>query len=356
MADWFTRLDKDLFADGLLNLQIRTEERFYVTALPFAQELADIISKGISADPELAEGSPQRFEATDTSQAKNPFSDIRERRKLGKRILKAVQPFLEMALRIESEITNKPLDSLQKELESIFEASVEARQQAITSRQLDRDEGGDTIMVDALDRSEITVKSSHVQSENGVGTQDDVMDTTEDAEHDDGGNIEVNTSGLGIVSGPINTEDGVLERERIKSIVVDGVGSSETPPASNGYISMPRPQQPGPPTPPQSNGSLGQEPTDPLTEGGVLWYLKAYKPEGTSIMGEHWAGRDAVRMLSEDLTDMDDEELKGLGADVDDSVVAASVLEPEEVPADSTTNSKAKANKTRKRRASGRRR
>jgi NuA3 HAT complex component NTO1 len=318
--------------------------------MPFAQELADVISTGIKTEPEAVEDSEYSFDGAD----KNPFSDIRERRKLGKRILKAIQPMLETALRIESEITNKPLDSLQKELETIFEASVEARQQVTTAQQPDRDEGGDTIMVDAVDRSEITVKSNHVQAENGTVVQDDVMDTTEDNEQDEGGNIEVNTSGLGIVGVSI---DVAVDGDKTKSIVVDGVASSETPPASNGYISIPGPQQPAPPTPPQSNGSLGQEPVDPLTEGGVLWYLKGYKPEGTSIMGEHWTGRDAVRMLSEDLTDMDDEELKGLGVDVDDSVAAVGALEPEDASADTVgPTSKAKASKTRKRRASGRRR
>jgi NuA3 HAT complex component NTO1 len=61
-----------------------------------------VIAEGINTAP-----TPKNEElnlALSTSPSKNTFSDIRERRKLGKRILKAVQPQLEAALKIEAEI------------------------------------------------------------------------------------------------------------------------------------------------------------------------------------------------------------------------------------------------------------
>lgn len=333
--------------DGLARLQSRVENRYYVTALAFAHELGDAINAGINTVPQVLEVIDPT-EAMDVSPAKHPFADIRERRKLGRRILKAVQPFLETALRVESEISQKPYEGLQKELEAIIDASVDGQ-----TRQ-DQQDGDDTIMVDAPDTSVISVKSTAAENlANG-----DSMDTLEDAEgeEEEGDSIEVNTSGLGIVNGDAGEEFKMTNRRSTRGGLTNGV-SSETPPDSNGYVTIAPPVQTGPPTPPQSNGSLGKEPLDPLAEGGVLWYLKAYQPRGTSILGEHWAGRDAVRMLSEDLTDLDDEELKGLGADVDDTVTGmAGLLDVDETSETLAPGSAKKASRVKKRRASGRRR
>ncbi|KAM4060233.1 PHD-zinc-finger like domain-containing protein [Hirsutella rhossiliensis] len=352
-----TSLDKNLFAKGLAGVQTRIEKRFYVTALSFAQDLGDIIGEGIATAPRVEEVAEQRFEAADAAPPKSAFTDIRERRKLGKRILKAVQPYLETALRVESEISNKPYENLQKELETLVDASVDAaRASAGGELKREGEEEEDTIMVDAPNSSEITVKSAF-RGTVTAAAEADAMDTAEDGEGQDGGNIEVNTSGLGIVNQGASEAIEVSLRKSKRGSASNGVDPSETPPASHGFPALARPEQPGPPTPPQSNGSFGKEPGDSLAEGGILWYLKTMKPVGTSILSEHWAaGRDAVRMLSEDLTDLDDEELRGLGADVDEAVAAAAMdTEPTVDTVVSTSKSKA-SSKARKRRASGRRR
>ncbi|KAH0596144.1 hypothetical protein MHUMG1_06005 [Metarhizium humberi] len=344
-------LDKDLFTSGLENLRCRVDQRFYVTALTFAQDLGDVIGTGILNAPSSSSSnsSESRFDATDASPAKSNFSDIRERRKLGKRILKAVQPLLETALRVESEISNKSYDTMQKELENLIDASVDTSRVAITSATTKQEE--DTIMVDAPDSSEITVKSGF--NDEDVDAEGDPMDTAEDAEGQNGGNIEVNTSGLGITVK--SEEPPVSSRKSRRTKSNNSLQPSETPPESEAYVNLAAPTAsttgvPGPPTPPHSNGSFGKEPSDPLTEGGVLWYFKAMQPRGTSILGEHWAaGRDAVRMLSEELTDLDDEELKGLRAEVDESVAAGLVND------DAGDGGKVKG-RSRKKRASGRRR
>lgn len=323
-----------------------------MTALSFAQDLGDIIGEGIATAPRVDEVAKQRFGAADSAPPKTAFSDIRERRKLGKRILKAVQPYLETALRVESEISNKPYENLQRELDALVDASIDAaRASAGGEPKREGEDEEDTIMVDAPNPSEITVKSA-LRSTVTAAADTDAMDTGED-----GGNIEVNTSGLGIVNQGVSEAIEASPRKSKRGSASNGVDSSETPPAGHGFPALACSDQPGPPTPPQSNGSFGKEPGDSLAEGGILWYLKAMKPVGTSILSEHWAaGRDAVRMLSEDLTDLDDEELRGLGADVDEAVAAAAMVTEPTVDVTATT-SKGKANsKAKKRRASGRRR
>ncbi|KJZ74114.1 hypothetical protein HIM_06563 [Hirsutella minnesotensis 3608] len=363
-----TSLDKNLFARGLATIQARTEQRAYVTALSFAQALGDVISEGIVTTPQVEESSEPRFEAADSGPPRNLFLDIRERRKLGKRILKAVQPYLETALRVESEISHKSYEVLHKELEALIDASIDtARGSASTEMKREGEDEEDTIMVDAPNPSEIRVKSAFRTGESA--TDGDTMDTAEDGQGADGGNIEVNTSGLGIVGGAATVAIDASPRRSKRGAAANAMVSSETPPESHGFVTLSRPEQTGPPTPPQSNGSFGKEPGDTLAEGGILWYLKSMEPVGTSILSEHWAaGRDAVRMLSEDLTDLDDEELRGLGVDVDGVVVMEADAAMEDSTAGATTSTatatpttsattRSKANsRVKKRRTSARRR
>ncbi|TQV99955.1 PHD finger domain-containing protein [Cordyceps javanica] len=344
-------LDKELFEEGLESVTERVERRHYTTVMLFAQDLCEVISKGIRTPPaevpddESTSGS--RFEGAAASLSKPSFADIRERRKLGKRILKSVQPFLEAAVRVEAEISNKPPEPLVTELESLIEASLDTTKPAETSQ--------DVVMADAVSATEITVKGP--ADGNAAAYADaDAMDTAEDdVVHD---HIEVDTSGLGIVD---TTALTAAKSDKNLKAATRGVGSSSASPDDGGDYSVLRQPQEGPPTPPQSNGSLGRDPTDPLTEGGVLWHLKCFEPRGTSALLEHTpaaaapGGFDAARLLSEDLTDLDEVELKGLGAD--GSALTVGVEEEEEEEEEEEPVAKAaKTSETRARRVSGRRR
>ena len=278
-------LDKDLFNDGLLRMQRNVEQRKYAKALAFATELGEMIHQVIVSPPGHSESQEE------TESPKHSFKDIRERRRLGKRILKAVQPQLEDALRIESGITNKPFADLQKDLDVKIEAS--------------------------LDTSEAAVPLQNGQHAEGEADEDeDAMDTDVAVP----ANKETDTSAIGIngeVSKDIDMPDAPL---------TNGVQDSTTPPNSNGYGPSParktRATHNHPPSPPQSNGSLGKD-ADPLSDGGILWYFQSLQPRGTSIVDPESSERKAnvdgekgLRGQSEDLTDLDDEELKKLGREV----------------------------------------
>lgn len=68
-----------------------------------------------------------------------------------------------------------------------------------------------------------------------------------------------------------------------------------------------------PSTPPMSSGGDSQY----FSQAGIPWYMEPFDPSGTTIQEERWTGRELVRGMSEDLSDMDEEELSGL-VDVDD--------------------------------------
>lgn len=389
------RLDKGVFYDGLIKLQSDLAVRFYTTTLAFTRDLCEVISVGINT--ELKETETQDEESAANTVGKVSYEDARQRKTLGKRILKAIQPQLEAALQIEFEITCKPTDALTKELESIMEACLEVQQPStsitVSNSEEAVEEDVDVPMVDAPYEGEITVanEAEDLEAEVDAEGEEDAMEVDADGELDDG-NIDVVTTNATSADGDAKVEiesqhphkvaEDVVETDSLVASV-DGEAhnvrsetaptmeekihhgdasapsnptSSDTPPATNGYQAAPPPPHPAPPTPPQSIGSLvgssnhqnnsshgshgrpnvsqsssssedtvpAVEPADSLSEGGISWHLREFKPRGTTVLAEQWPGRDALRSLSEDLSDMDDGELEGLGIDVDDNTINVS--------------------------------
>lgn len=339
-------LDKEVFHDGLTKLRSKLEERLYTTTLAFAHDLCEVIHVGINMEVQSPRDGQTGPEAMDVSPSKNQASsEAKERKRLGKRILKSVQAQLETALRAESDINHKPLVTLVKELEGMIEASLELRQpSAITVFRGESalDQSQDVIMVDAAGEGQITV-SKETNGENNKTEDGEQMEgvETEAPAGADGADEEAGVGDSdqpdrvnGVVSSAASAMDQDVDaagKEEANDTLPGGVKSSDTPPATDGYVPATQPPQPGPLTPPQSNGSLGGRAgpaasSDPLGDGGIPWYLSGFSLAGTSAVEEQWAGRDAVRSLSEDLTDMDDEELNGLEFDVADSTITASPM------------------------------
>ncbi|KAF2858547.1 hypothetical protein K470DRAFT_259726 [Piedraia hortae CBS 480.64] len=79
---------------------------------------------------------------------------------------------------------------------------------------------------------------------------------------------------------------------------------------------------------------------DLFARGGVPWYLELFDPEGTTIHEERYTGREVLRDMSEELTDMDEQTLTELNPE-----------QPEESPGEPVKQGKAreKKKKTRKR-------
>ncbi|KAI3336907.1 PHD-finger domain-containing protein [Xylariaceae sp. AK1471] len=362
-------LDKNLFYDGLLPLSSRLDQRYYTTTLTLAHDLCDVIHTGINTEPDTPIETSQNPALGLPVPAKvDFFSDYRERKKLGKRILKAVQPQLETALRLEAEANHRPFEGLKQQLEAMIEASLEyCPKPVVEGGDGEGEQSQDVIMVD----SSATVIAVGGLNHDGLATGDgdgdgDVKMTDADNQASTDGNIEVDTS---TVEADLKVEDAQATADvvaasnseamkaRPDGTSTNGVQPVNTPPETNGYISVPPTSQPAPPTPPQSNGSLGRQPMDALTDGGILWYLQEFEPEGTSAAQEQWTGRDAMRSLSEELTEIDDDELKELGVKINDESITASPADTNPVVDGANHASPTKkAPKARKRKTTYRRR
>jgi len=309
-----------VFMDGLLNLKKKVQDRFYTTAMGFAHDLCNVFHSGVVTQP-----SPDS-EIVLSSEIKKPVvMDIKERKKLGKRIVKAIQPQLQMAVRAEADINGKSADDLLKELDQLLDASVQPT--------------GDTISVSVGDSHSLADADARherdVEMANGVEPSNHENESAEDSRKQliNNGSEDVEMQDADAPGEEVDEGIGSAEEVSDKALAeVDGNVSQTKAEYVNGVKNGNKPDTNGtaksqnPPTPPLSNGDASTDHSDPLVNGGIPWYLKEFRPEGTSIVQERGPGKDAVSQLSEDLSDMDDEALKGLGIDVDeggDAIVAA---------------------------------
>ncbi|KAH8658827.1 hypothetical protein BGZ60DRAFT_507423 [Tricladium varicosporioides] len=296
---------KLVFTKGLTVLQKKVAERYYTTASAFAHDLGNVFHTGIISPP------PPVIEEPVAIELKRPVVlDIKERKKLAKRIVKAVQPQLQLAIRAEADFSGKSADDMVRELDQSLEASVSLTGDTIavsvgdasSQADLDNKHDGDVEMTNGVDhsRDESPSPRGHPTDSEDVEMQDangELLSSKESAE------LKADTA-LAELNG------------NVTQAKVDQVNGTKNGKHSeiNGNASAPNTRQP--PTPPLSNGESINDHTDTLVLGGIPWYLKEFEPEGTSILQETSSADSALSRMSEDLSDMDDAELNGLGVDV----------------------------------------
>ena len=317
--------------------------RSYTSVATFSADLAHVLSSELGVEV----ASTAELQEQVSGRALDMTMEQRERRKLAKRIVKAVQPSLEQALRNESELSGRPFEKQMRELDMVLDNSVLSRRGSFSAMDDDEDE-----TQHVLPSAEMVIEdeASHSQGKarvNGTaltGPVDspaedvemlDIVDTTE--EHGDD------------LNGPIAQLNGELLAET-GQVIADNT----PPPSTNGIkgdaprdsSAVPLKAKPGaePPTPPLS---LGDQQQSILVSGGIPWYIEPFDPDGTTVREERWTGREVLREMSEELTDLDEDELAGLGADAieteeADVTAATSSITPAAKDRNTKKNGKAK--------------
>ncbi|KAJ5105084.1 hypothetical protein NUU61_002431 [Penicillium alfredii] len=245
---------KGVFAFGLLSIRKRLEERFYPSVAAFSADLASLFTSEIGVEPA---GNTAELQAQISGRAPELSLEQREKRKLAKRIIKAIQPALEDAIRKESELNRKPFEKELKELDVIFDHSVMSRRDSL-------DAEGDT-----------ELDSAHPEK------------TFEGAEE---------ATGTAETTDPMAIDSVPLQPPH-------ETGAGETIPAE-----APSAQPLRHPTPLLKD----EDQRLPLAQGGVQWYMQPFDPTGTTVYEERWTGRDVMRGMSEELSELDEDELKDL--------------------------------------------
>lgn len=299
-------------------MQKKVDNRFYTTAMTFANDLGSIVRSGIISEPPIRPETAVSRELERGSTIKKVPLDLKERRRQGKRIINTTRPQLEAAVKAEAEISGKPVDKLLKELHDILDSSYIASHDYISvslgdaASVADNDADQDTEMVDATQSKPAEEPNANQDSPAvPVAGDVDLPDIDAPCEEDE---IAVAATPAGddaLKTGtPIAEVDADIPQ---KGSRLNTVEDTDTPPAeTNGYAPSQEVVQPAPPTPPVSNGGSNTDPVDILANGGIPFYLKDFEPEGTSLVQ---AG-DTMSNFSEELSEMGDEELRGLGDDV----------------------------------------
>ena len=297
------RLDsKGFFRAGLNKIRESLEKRAYASVSPFSADLGSaftaVIGMSTITDPNQIQSQINEDRAT----KKDLTSEDKDRRKLAKRIIKAVQGALEDANHKESELCRRPFEEELLDFDQLMERSVSSRRFSEVSAGLEPGQAdlpngsvpaqaGEGIIEDSGKHVDIPIDSS-----NNVAT------IPRQPEQD----IFANRSAVESTK-QSSPQNQLTPASSGAAPSVNGVHNQSTA-ANNATDNAPASPM-KPPTPPLSSSDDQQT---MLSVGGIPWYMEPFDPHGTTVYEERWTGREVARGMSEELSDMDEEELSGL--------------------------------------------
>ena len=305
-----------MFRESLLLIREKLASRSYTSVAPFSADLVRVFSSDLGVEA----SSTADFQAQVEGRAVDMSYEQREKRKLAKRIVKSIQPALEDALRKESELLRRPFAQQMKEMDemmfsrraSLADSLLDGDLESAVPVRLTNGTPHTTLNLpngdgdaEILDRSHEQLLNGHSPTENVDTSLQDVL--MQDAVDEDGEDI--------VAAGSIAQLNGELTADAEQRL------AAHTPPASTNGIKKDadivlrggfKNQSPArePPTPPIS---LLDNQQATLVQGGIPWYVEQFDPDGTTIHEERWTGPEVLRGMSEELSEMDEEELQGLG-------------------------------------------
>ena len=291
----------------LLQIRQKIAQRLYTGVSAFSAELGQVLSSKLGVDAaNIADLHSQIGERTaDVS------VEERDARTLARKLIKAAQPGLTEAFRKEAELTGRPYAQEIKELE------------AMTSR---RDSLAGLIDIPMRDDelvSKLTNGDKEESHEQGAsGSHIGLQFAGHDVSKIDAKSSQPQTQFLGQVRQP---EQGGLPHvmSHLNGDSLAGVATkmtANTPPASTNGVKHDSDLQgradanisevQEPPTPPLS---MADQQTSNSVHGGIPWYVEQFDVDGTTVREERWTGPEVLRGMSEELSEMDEDELEGLG-------------------------------------------
>ena len=309
----------------------KLEKRGYASVAPFSADLGSAFAEIIGMSS-VTDASQVQSQILDDRNAKKELTaEDKEKRKLAKRIVKAVQAALEDAMHKESELLRRPYEQELLDFDQLLERSISSRR--ISDASLVR-----TVATDA--DATLTNGETTGTLVNGVNSHDAMELDTEAQPTDQVGkpvelpHLEVSTTTVNAHQLPIQEKPSSPQYQLTPASMAaplpngdgpqsaavgaeDAKDQSAPQPAASEAIIQPL-QAPTPPLSTKSSHTHARTPhmaperITKLSLGGILWYMDAFDPSGTTIYEERWTGRDVARGMSEDLTDMDEDELDGL--------------------------------------------
>ena len=235
-------------------------------------------------------GSISELIALVSGRAEDMSAEERDRRTLARRIVKGIEGLIENATRKEAELNGRPYAEQIREMD-----------EALLSRRGSLAQSVELPNLDALE----------LKPEVGIASPVD-------------GDVDMVNAPVAVDKEAARDNQapaGQVEMVKHEDLSSEGqLVSADTPPASmngfrhkvnvNGDGPREHVQHVEPPTPPMS--LQGHSQALPV-EGGIPWYVEQFDPVGTTVYEERWTGPEVLRDMSEELSEMDEDELQGLG-------------------------------------------
>jgi len=266
-----------VFTHAFNELKSRVHDYYYVSAILFANDLAIAFTTGIRTELPKSSAVPT-IEAETSSPSRKSIPDIRERRNIAKRIIRAVLPKLEEVIRAEALVAERSIEVELDRLRNLLDSCTD-----IASKLT-----GEGAAEDNQPRGSEQAKEPSVngQSQSGNGSVD-----MEDAPGEDEDSIHVMSTNVVdqlSVSGNSDVNvNGYMPQED------NGINLSR----ANGQTTMDDIET--------SSSAPGDAARETLSNGGVPRFLiESFHVDGTHITPLN--GKAAEAAVSEDLSDLED--------------------------------------------------
>lgn len=281
---------KCIFVDRFHDLQLKLDEKYYASVRTFNDDIAAVLETQLGSAPVAIVG------AADDQVSKIAHSNLtpeqKELKKLVRRITKGLQPLLEEAIHREAELAGRPYEKL-PDLETLLSESLQRRSSVLSQdesiRQSTEADQNSTeqAMEDAVDGEEAAVISQKPDDVQLAPTPDE---NAADAHHayDEAADEAAIEAQLGQ-----DTMQAAHVVPRDDAMDLDVTEANE---------------RAEPLTPPRSEKNL----LNPFGNGGIPWYLENFDIHGTTVYEERYTGRKVLRDMSEELSELDDDELDDL--------------------------------------------
>lgn len=278
------------------------EERFFTSVPTFSTDLGTVFSTGIGMSSVADTAEVQSQIIVDKSR-KDLSAEQKEKRKLAKRIIKAIQPSLEDAMRKESELCRRPFEKELRDLDLLLETSISSRRDSMTGSVVEEvsDDDAEPKATNNGGAAPPSNNTTVVQPDSTSAAGRDLTNGTTTADPIAEPAAQPTLTNGATLQDPINLHALPPHQHTPED--------SQPPPSlTTSLPTLPIPST-QPPTPPLTSSSDRQT---ALSTGGIPWYMEPFDPAGTTIFEERWTGREVARGMSEELSDMDEEELDGL--------------------------------------------
>lgn len=339
---------RGIYRSGLMTMRAKLAQRFYTAVSSFSADLAQVFSANVG----VTTTSIAHLQSQIGERTADVSVEERDARTLARRLLKAVQPGIIDAFLKEAELTGRPYAQEMKEMEEML------------SRRGSLANSSDLLVTDiafegkvpALEKHELTTSANlqgrHLAVKPVKGVKQ-MVSLSEGSNNADLNHVLMMTAA---------NDHERIEQSQLNSHLkddsstcIEGRITTHTPPAStngvkqdtetlaNNKVTPSEPQEP--PTPPLS---LEDQHQAAMIQGGIPWYVEQFDPEGTTIHEERWTGPEVLREMSVELSEMDEEELEGLGRNDLQEAESNQVAEMESVLASSERKGGKKAAKQRR--------